>query len=288
SCRWRGIPVMCGPRGLKGETNQLFRNRGDGTFEEVSESSGVSTISSRYSMSVTTLDIQPDGWPDIYVAVDSLPSILFVNNQDGTFTDLGLASGTALSQDGREQAGMGSAAGDYNADGLLDLVKTNFSHDTPNLYRNDGDEVFTEVTLNAGLGVNTRFLGWGVAFLDFDNDSWPDIFMVNGHVYPGVDRHLSDTTYRQSRILYRNLGNGRFEDISQIAGPAVMDPHPGRGLAFGDYDNDGDVDLFISNIDEQPSLLRNQFSGEHQFISLHLIGTRSNRSAIGARVSVYT
>lgn len=288
SCRWMGVPVMCGPRGLKGETNQLFRNRGDGTFEDVSERSGVASISTRYSMSVTTLDIQPDGWPDLYVAVDSLPSILFVNNQDGTFTDIGLASGTALSQDGREQAGMGSTAGDYNGDGLLDLAKTNFSHDTANLYRNDGDEVFTEVTLGAGLGVNTRYLGWGVLFRDFDNDSWPDLFMVNGHVYPEVNEHLPDTTYRQRRILYRNLGNGRFDDISERAGRAVIEPHSGRGLAAGDYDNDGDIDLFISNIDDRPSLLQNQASGQRQFVSLRLVGTRSNRSAIGARVKLHT
>jgi len=237
-------------------------------------------------MSVTPLDFNHDGWLDIYVAVDSQPSLLFRNNRDGTFTDVAVEAGVAYSEDGREQSGMGSAAGDFDGDGQLDLVKTNFIDDTSNLYRNNGDGTFEEIVHRSGMGRNTKYMGWGVGFLDFDNDSWPDIFMVNGHVYPEIESKIPSSFYRESSLLYRNLEGKKVEDVSESAGPGVTARHSARGLALGDYDNDGNVDIFINNMNERPSLLRNGVSGGH-FVSLTLVGSKSNRSAIGARVSLF-
>jgi enediyne biosynthesis protein E4 len=283
ACTWKDMPVMCGPRGLKGGVNRLWRNDSESgrlKFTEVSESSGITRPGERFSMSVTTLDFDHDGWPDIYVAVDSQASILYHNNHDGTFTDTGVESGAGYSEDGREQAGMGTSAGDYDGDGRLDLAKTNFIDDTPNVYRNNGDGSFTEMTSSAGLGSVTRFLGWGIAFVDYDNDTWPDLFLVNGHVYPNA----KDAPFSQRRLLFRNRGGKRFEDVSLTSGDGVSAERSGRGLAAGDYDNDGDVDLIIMNMNDRPSLLRNEGGNRNRFLNVRLVGTKSNRSAIGARV----
>ena len=285
-CRWKGHAVMCGPRGLPGETNQLYRNRGDGTFEDVSRKSGVAAVTNRYSLSVTTLDYDEDGWPDIYVAVDSQASILFHNKGDGTFEDIGAIAGVAFSEDGREQAGMGSAAGDFNGDGRLDLVKTNFIEDTANLYRNNGDGSFDESITRYGLGRVMQYMGWGVGFFDFDSDTWPDILQVNGHVYPEIERLLANNPYHQRRLLFRNDGGQRYLDMTGQAGAGVTTPRSSRGLAFGDYDNDGDMDAFINNMNDVPSLLRNDSEQLGGFLSIRLAGKKSNRSAIGALVKV--
>ena len=286
NCRWKGVPVMCGPKGLPGETNQLYRNEGDGRFTDVSDESGVADVKERYSLSVTPFDYNLDGQPDIYVAVDSQPSILFHNNGDGTFVDLGVIAGVAYSEDGRAQAGMGSAVGDFDGDGNLDLAKTNFIEDTANLYHNNGDESFEDFVYSHGLGKNMQFMGWGVGFFDFDNDGWQDLFMVNGHVYPELEKLLPNQPYRQRRILYRNRAGKRLEDISASVGGGVTDRRSSRGLAWGDFDNDGDVDIFINNMNESPSLLRNDGGNQQNWISVSLVGRKSNRSGIGARVTV--
>ena len=285
-CQWKGVAVMCGPRGLPGGTNQLFHNEGKGAFKNVSERSGIAAVGARYSLSVTTLDFNRDGWPDIYVAVDSQPSILYRNNRDGTFSEVGVSSGVAYSEDGREQAGMGTAAGDFDGDGNLDLVKTNFIEDTANLYRNNGDGSFEEFVHAAGLAKNTQYMGWGVGFFDYDNDGWPDIFMVNGHVYPEIERMVSSSPYRQRPILYHNLNGNKMEDVTETSGPGANARHSSRGLAFGDFDNDGDIDIFINHMNEAPGLLRNDGGNRLPFISVKLLGVKSNRDGIGARVTV--
>ena len=285
ACTWKDMPVMCGPRGLKGGVNRLWRNDsepGRVKFTDVSEASKITAPGERYSLSVTTLDYDHDGWPDLYVAVDSQASILYHNNRDGTFTDTGVEAGVAYSEDGREQAGMGTSAADYDGDGLLDLAKTNFIDDTPNVYRNNGEGSFTEMTAPAGLGTVTRFLGWGIAFVDYDNDTWPDLFLVNGHVYPNA----RDANFNQRRLLFRNRAGRRFDDVSLTSGDGVSAEHSGRGLAAGDYDNDGDVDLVIMNMNDRPSLLRNEGGNRNRFLNVRLVGTKSNRSAIGARVKL--
>ncbi len=285
ACRWKNQAVPCGPMGLRGGVNRLWRNDsqpGRPRFTDVSAESGVSSVGERYSLSVTTLDYDHDGWPDIYVAVDSEPSLLFRNNHDGTFSERGVEAGVAFSESGAEQAGMGTAAADFDGDGNLDLAKTNFVDDLPNLYRNIGDGSFEDVTVVSGLGQHREFMGWGVAFLDFDNDTWPDLFMVNGHIYPQLKR----AKYAQRRILYRNLGNRKFKDITNEIGGDLLAETSSRGLAVGDFDNDGDVDIFISNMNEPPSLLRNDGGNRQRFLSIKLAGRESNRSGIGARVTV--
>jgi len=285
-CQWRGIPVMCGPRGLKGGVNQLFHNEGGGRFRDVYLASRISDPGERYSLSVTTLDYDRDGWPDMYVAVDSQPSLLFHNLKDGSFQETGLAAGAAVREDGREQAGMGSAAGDFDGDGYQDLLKTNFISDVPNLYRNNRDGTFSDWVYSAGLGIHKKYLGWGAAFFDYDNDALLDVVMVNGHVYPEVESKFPEESYKQSRLLFRNVGNARFADVSLQAGSALAERHASRGLAIGDFDNDGDLDLFITNMNAAPSLLRNDGGNASNFISLRLVGTRSNRNGIGAVVKV--
>ncbi len=284
NCTWKGIPVNCGPRGLPPGTHSLYRNNGDGTFTDVSVASGVARATGTYGMTVVAADFDNDGWPDIYVACDSTPSLYFRNNRDGTFTEEGLERGVALNEDGMEQAGMGLGVGDYDLDGNLDIFKTHFSDDTNILYRNNGKGVFEDMTIRAGLAVETRFVGWGAGIVDLDNDGWPDIFFVTGSVYPEVERHLPAYPYRTPRVIFRNLGNGRFEELIEEGGPGVAAAHASRGCAFGDFDNDGDVDILIVNMNEPPSLLRNDLGGRNHWLKVKLIGTKSNRSAIGARV----
>jgi hypothetical protein len=286
SCMWKGVPVMCGPRGLAAAKNILYHNRGDGTFEDVTKKAHIDQTDGHYALSVSTFDFNDDGWPDIYVACDSTASILYRNNRDGTFTDIAVTAGAAFNEDGREQAGMGSTIGDYNGDGRLDIFKTNFSDDTSTLYRNNGDGTFDDVTSTAGLGLYTKYLGWGTMFLDFDNDGWPDLLLVNGHVYPEVDTQHLGSDYEEPRILYHNLGNGTFADISATAGPGITAHASSRGLAVGDLWNDGKVSAVVSNMNAPPSLLVNQVHSANHWIAVRTVGTKSNRDGIGARISV--
>jgi enediyne biosynthesis protein E4 len=295
SCMWKGVPVMCGPRGLTPSKNILYHNRGDGTFEDVSAKSHIDQADGHYSLSVSTLDYDDDGWPDIFVACDSTASILYHNNRDGTFTDVAITAGAAFNDDGRAQAGMGSTIADYNGDGNLDIFKTNFSDDTSTLYRNNGNGTFDDVTFPAGLGLNTKYLGWGAMFFDFDNDGWPDLLLVNGHVYPEVDSQHLGSTFEEPRILDHNNGNGTFTDISADAGPGITTAQSSRGLAIGDLWNDGQLSAVISNMNAPPSLLVNDVRPPNHWIAFHLIGTsfaaasqkfRTNRDAIGARVTL--
>jgi len=286
-CRYKGLPVACGPSGLPGETNALYRGRPDGTFADVSQASGVARAAGTYSLGVSTLDFDGDGWTDIYVANDSSPSALYQNNRDGTFTDIGTPAGCAFNQDGRPQAGMGVAVGDYDRNGTMDIFKTNFAGDTSTLYANTGRGC-DDRTFAAGIGVNTRWLGWGVGFLDLDLDGWLDLFLVNGHVYPEVDRLKSEAGYRQPKVVYRNLRNGRFADVSARLGDPITTAAAGRGAAFADFDNDGDVDVVVNNVHAAPDFFRLDQSGPRRWLTLKLTGTRSNRSAIGALARVVT
>jgi hypothetical protein len=238
-------------------------------------------------MTAAAADFDNDGWPDIYVACDSTPSFLFHNNRNGTFTDIGLESGVALNEDGMEQAGMGIGIGDYNLDGNLDVFKTHFADDTNILYRNDGKGNFEDVTIRAGLGVETRYIGWGAGIFDLDNDGLPDLFFVTGSVYPEVEVKLPSYPFRTPRIVFRALAGGKFEELIEQAGPGVAATHASRGCAFGDFDNDGDIDMLIVNMNEPPSLLRNDLTGGNHWLKVKLIGVKSNRSAIGARVTAH-
>ena len=299
-CRYNEIAVPCGPMGFAGGTNALYRNRGDGTFEDVSERSGISRptgprsmvfvgsnwrASGSYGMGAAAADFDNDGWPDIYVACDTAPSLLYRNNHDGTFREIAIPAGAALDENGVSLAGMGVGVGDYDADGWLDIVRTNFSEQVTTLYRNYGG-AFEVASIRAGLGVNRKYVGFGVDFIDADNDGWSDIFVVNGHVYAQLASRTLHLTYRQPRLLYRNLGNGRFEDVSSRAGAAINEPNLGRGCAFGDFDNDGDIDIVINNLDGPPTLLRNDGGNRNTWIMFKCVGTTSNRSAIGTRVAV--
>jgi enediyne biosynthesis protein E4 len=286
-CQWKGIPVMCGPRGLPADTNILYHNNGDGTFTDVSEKSGILKPGPRYSITAVSYDFDNDGWPDIYIAVDSEPSILFHNNHDGTFTDVAVMSGCAYNNDGHEQAGMGVAVGDYDCDGWFDIFKTNFADDTCNLYHNNGDGTFTDVGMTAGIGVNNQYVAWGCGFIDYDNDGWKDIIQINGHVYPEVDQYNFGETFKNPRIVYRNLGNGHFKDVSAQMGPGISERFSSRGAAFGDYLNNGGMDALVLNLNDLPSLLRNE-GNRQNWIKLKLIGTHCNRTAIGARARVIT
>ncbi|MBV8896466.1 MAG: CRTAC1 family protein [Acidobacteriaceae bacterium] len=283
-CVWKSIPVMCGPRGLPLAHNVLYRNNGNGTFTDVSEAAGILKPGGRYGLGVAAADFDNDGWPDIYVACDMTPSLLFHNLHNGTFEERGVEAGVAYNFDGNLQAGMGIAVGDYDGDGLLDIAKTNFSGDLTSLYHNDGGKFFTDVSREAGLSAR-QLLGWGVAFLDANDDGWPDLVIANGHVYPEVEGKQLGDRYLQPTVLFQNLGNGRFKDVTSEAGPAFQTPRPARGLAVGDLDGGGRQEIFIVNMNAAPSLLKNRAPQGH-YLNVALTGTRSNRSAIGARVTV--
>jgi hypothetical protein len=286
-CQWKGVPIMCGPRGLPPDTNLLYRNNGDGTYTDVSEKAGILKPGPRYSITSVSYDFDNDGWPDIYVAVDSQPSILFQNNHDGTFTDIAVGAGCAYSEGGHEQAGMGVAVADYDCSGNFSIFKTNFADDTSNLYHNEGKASFTDVTFPAGTGVNDQYVAWGCGFIDFDNDGWQDILQVNGHVYPEIDSYGFNQKFRNPRLVYRNLGDGHFKDVSPQMGSGITERFSSRGAAFGDYDNDGGMDALVLNMNDIPSLLRNVGGGKAgNWIKLKLIGTQCNRTAIGARAYV--
>jgi hypothetical protein len=299
-CIWKGAPVMCGPRGLPSAPNTIYHNLGSTRpgepvkFEDVSKSSGFEHTNGHYCFSVTTLDYNDDGWPDIYIACDSTPSILYRNNHDGTFTDVAADSGVAYNEDGREQAGMGSTSADYDGDGHLDIFKTNFSDDTSTLYHANGDGTFTDATFPSGLGINTDALGWGTMFADVDNDGWPDLLVVNGHVYPEVDSAKLGSFYREPRFLYYNLGRDggtgavRFKDVSKTSGPALAEPRSSRGLATADLFNDGRIEAVVNNLSDDPMLLVNLAKNKNHWLGLHLVGTTSNRDAIGARVTMHS
>jgi hypothetical protein len=283
-CSYLGVPVYCGPGGLPQESCRLYHNNGDGTFSDVSRESGISAVKAGYALTAAAADFDGDGWPDIYVACDTSPSLLFHNNRDGTFTEQGLEAGVSLSEDGQEQAGMGLATGDFDTDGHLDIFKTHFRGDTNVLYRNNGKGYFRDVTIRAGLGVETRYVCWGAGIVDLDNDGLPDLFFTTGMVYPEVERKSPDAPYKTPSVIFRNLGDGKFEELRDLAGPGIAESHCSRGVAFGDFDNDGDIDILIVNLNEPPSLLRNDVTGTNRWLKVLLIGVASNRSAIGAQV----
>jgi hypothetical protein len=285
-CDYKGIPIACGPRGLKAGVNYLYHNKGNGAFENVSELSGIRRTEGHYALGVLPLDYDNDGWPDIYVACDSAASILYHNNHDGTFTDAGLASGTAFNDDGEPQAGMGVAAADYDHDGFLDILKTNFSDDSPNLYRNNGNGTFSDHVFEAGLGRMRSYLGWGALFLDYDNDTWPDILIVDGHLSAEIDSARTDSHYKQRKLLYHNLGNGHFEDVSTRSGPAFSELHSSRGAAVADILNDGRLSVAVNELHERLSLLMPESRSAGHWIGIRTIGTSSNRDGVGARVAL--
>jgi len=287
-CLYKSVMVACGPPGLKGGKNILYRNNGDGTFTDVSEAAGILRANGTYGLGVLTADLDNDGWPDIYVANDSTASALYQNEKNGKFEDTAIEAGCALSPDGKPQAGMGISAADYDLDGNLDLLKTNFAGDTPSLYHNVGGGNFEDATFTAGLGAHTQYLGWGCGFFDVDNDGWPDILICNGHVYPEVDQLKTEAGYPQRKLLYHNLRNGHFADVSLQVGPGISEPSASRGAAFGDFDNDGDIDVVVNTVNDYPQLLRCDSKLDNNWIKIRTIGTRSNRSGIGARLVCVT
>ena len=288
NCLWKGVPVNCGPKGLPTDTSLLFRNRGDATFEDVSAASGVARVTGRYPMTAIAADLNEDGWSDLYVASDSTAAILYRNNRDGTFTDVALESGAAYNEQGSPQAGMGLALGDVNADGRFDLLKTHFADDIPALYRGLADGLFEDVATQAGLGVQNRHVEWGGGFPDLDNDGRPDILYVTGNVYPEVERLLPQYPHRGPRMVFRNTGDVRFADVTALSGPGATAVHSSRGAAFGDVDNDGDVDVLVMNMNEPPSLLRNDYKGPNGWIAVRLEGVKTNADGLGATVRVTT
>jgi hypothetical protein len=289
-CQFRGIAVMCGPRGLPGEPDHLFHNNGNGTFTDVSVKAGVSDPAGYYGLGAVFVDVDDDGWLDLAVANDSVPNYLYRNRHDGTFEDISYASGFALSEDGREQASMGIAVGDYNRDGKVDLFTTTFSDDYKTLYRNDGAGSFTDVSFRSGLATPTiPFLSWGTAFIDFDNDGLLDLFIANGHVYPQVNQQDWGTTWAERPQLFRNLDGSKFQEIPPATGSGLADVVPARGAAFADLFNDGHLDVVLNNLDSTPVLLRNVVHNNNHWLALKLIGgAKSPKDAIGAKVFLTT
>ncbi len=287
-CLYKGLTVACGPPGLQGGVNMLFQNNGNETFTDISVKAGMRKTDGTYGLGAIVADFDNDFYPDIYVANDSAPATLYRNNKNSTFTDIALEAGCAYSIDGKPQAGMGVSSGDYDRDGWFDIVKTNFAGDTTTVYRNIGKATFDDVSFSVGLGLNTKWLGWGVGFVDLDNDGWLDIFQVNGHVYPEVEKLTTEAGYSQRKVLYRNLKNGKFGDVSVQVGGAVMENTAGRGAAFGDFDNDGDTDIVINPVNAVPELIRNDAKSNNNWLKIKLIGVKSNRSGIGARIKITT
>jgi hypothetical protein len=287
NCQYEGVPVNCGPSGLPLPAFFLYRNNGDGTFSDVSKAAGIASLKGSYGLTVAAFDADEDGWPDILVACDSTPSLLLMNNRDGTFREEGLLRGIALNSDGKELAGMGVGVGDYDLDGHLDVVKTHFQNQATGLYHNNGKGIFEDVTAAAGLGKERRFINWGTGLVDLDNDGYPDIVSVAGTVYPELEAVYPKYPRRGPRLVFRNLGNGTFSELGEEAGPGIAARHVSRGCAFGDFDNDGDLDVVIMNQNEPPSLLRNDAPPGNHWLKVRLEGTQSNRSAIGARVLLH-
>ncbi len=287
TCHYRGIPVQCGPRGMKGLGDSLYHNNGDGTFTDVSKTAGVDDAAGYYGLGVMWSDFNDDGRPDLFVADDSTPNYLYRNDGKGHFTNVSFISGTAVSGEGAETAGMGVAACDYNHSGRFSIVLTTFEDQAATLYHNDGAMNFTDASLAAGVTLPTvKLLKWGVGCEDFDNDGWTDIFIVSGHVYPQVDTLSAGAKYREQKTVLQNNGNGTFRDVSRTAGPALAIPEPSRGAAFGDLDNDGRIDVVVENIDGKPMILHNASTQQNHWITLRLTGKHSNRLGIGAKVKV--
>jgi hypothetical protein len=286
TCSYEGVAVYCGPRGLSIPTHALYRNNGDGTFTDVSKESGIDKVATSYGLTAVSLDVDEDGWPDIYVACDSTPSLLFMNNRDGTFREDGLMRGLAVSAEGQQMAGMGIGPGDFNLDGHIDIYKTHYQQQAGGLYRSDGKGQFEDVTAAAGIYGERRFVSWGDGIVDLDNDGWPDLFCVTGNVYPELERVYARFPAKGPAIIFRNLANGHSLELGEDAGSAINARHVSRGCAFGDFDNDGDLDILVMNQNEPPSLLRNDAPAGNHWIKVRLVGTKSNRSAIGARVLV--
>jgi enediyne biosynthesis protein E4 len=286
NCNFEGIATACGPKGLGTPPHFLYRNNGDGTFKDVSKESGISGLRGSYGLTAVSFDADEDGWPDIFVACDTSSSMLLLNNHDGTFREEGLMRGVAISPDGEEMGGMGVGIGDYDLDGHLDILKTHFQLQASGLYRNDGKGNFEDQANPAGIGQERRYVAWGAGIVDLDNDGYPDIFWVTGNVYSELEKLNPKFPYKGPRILFRNRGDGTFARVGDEAGAAINARHVSRGCAFGDFDNDGDLDILIMNQHEPPSLLRNDAPKGNHWIKVRLEGTKSNRSAIGARVTV--
>ena len=287
NCNYEGVPVPCGPRGLQAPAHFLYRNNGDGTFTNVSRESGINSVSGSYGLTAVCFDADEDGWPDIFVACDTTSSLLLLNNHDGTFREEGLMRGVALSLEGETMAGMGIGIGDYDLDGHLDILKTHFQMQSSGLYRYLGKGEFEDTALRAGISTERGYVSWGTGIVDLDNDGNPDIFWVTGNVYNGLEKLNSMFPYRGPRVLFRNRGDATFEQIKARGGADIVSNHVSRGCAFGDFDNDGDMDILIMNQHEAPTLLRNDCPPGNHWIKVRLEGTKSNRSAIGARVLAY-
>jgi hypothetical protein len=286
-CQYRGVPVQCGPKGLPGAGDSLFHNNGDGTFTNVSKKAGVSDPEGRYGLGAIWTDVDGDGWLDLFVANDATGNYLYHNNKDGTFTEIGLQAGVSLDDDGVPLGSMGVTVGDYLHTGQFGIFITNFSGEHATLYRHDKPLLFTDVSYASKVApVSTPYVGWGAGFFDYDNDGWPDILAVNGHVYPQMENASVGTTYRQRMLLFHNEHDGKFSEVASESGTALMTPRASRGVAFGDLDNDGYIDVVVNNLDGKPTILMNDGASHNNWITIKLVGSGKNRDAIGARVKV--